>query len=184
MRVGVQTSPLFPKLGTTPTQACIPTSVFTTPLRMWKCHRHFRRHPRTDNLGFGAHWGAWPATARTPGSQPPARTLFQPSEGRTRPAGLRKALGHAAVSPLAVRPGERERQTRGAGEGAAGLPEGAACSSAEQPHLAAAPTGTAARRRGRRVARGNRPRPRPTRGPSAPPAPPPPSCTQRLRHIQ
>lgn len=32
--------------------------------------------------------------------------------------------------------------------------------------------------------KGNRPRPRPTRGPSAQPAPPPPSCTQRLRHIQ
>lgn len=89
-------------------------------------------------------------TPHTPLSAPGKDTL--PARLRAHAAQrIRKALGHAAVSPLAVRPAER--QTRGAEEGAAGLPEGAARSSAKQRHRAAAPGGKAARRRGRRVAR-------------------------------
>lgn len=138
---------------------------------MCNCHRHLR-HPRADILGFGAHWGAWPATARTPPPQLPARTLFQRGKGRTRPTGGSERRSGARRPP---QPGSlsglRSGRTAAQRKGRPDLPEGAARSSAGRRRQAAAPGGTAARRRGRRGARGTGHGPGPPEGPSAPPAP-------------
>lgn len=137
-----------PSLETTPTLAVIPdVRCSRLLLRMWKCHRHLR-HPRADILGCAAHWGAWSATPHAP-TLAPLKDAVQ--------AGLREHAAHrgserrpsAAAAPTGSLSGRRSGRTAAQRKGRPDLPEGAARSSVGRRHLAAAPSGTAARRRGR-----------------------------------